>query len=53
MLLSRMTLDNKRKVSKQQVLDMVKNEQPELLLTVGAGDIDTLVHPLKLILEHV
>jgi UDP-N-acetylmuramate--alanine ligase len=53
MLLSRMTLDNKRKVSKQQVLDMVRNEQPELLLTVGAGDIDTLVHPLKLILEHV
>lgn len=52
MLLNRMTLQNKRKLSKQETLDAVKNEKPELLLTVGAGDIDTLVHPLKEILSN-
>jgi UDP-N-acetylmuramate--alanine ligase len=28
-------------------------EKPELLLTVGAGDIDQLVQPLKEALENV
>jgi UDP-N-acetylmuramate--alanine ligase len=31
----------------------VRIEKPELLLTVGAGDIDQLVGPLKNALEHV
>ena len=31
----------------QSALSLIKNKQPELLLTVGAGDIDTLVLPLK------
>jgi len=52
MLLNRMELQNKRKLSKQQALDAVANEKPELLLTVGAGDIDTLVHSLKEILSN-
>ena len=52
MLLSKMQLVNKRKLTKQEALDAVKNEKPELLLTVGAGDIDTLVHPLNEILQH-
>jgi len=52
MLLNRMELQNKRKLSKQQALDAVANERPELLLTVGAGDIDTLVHSLKEILSN-
>ncbi|MGN8071618.1 UDP-N-acetylmuramate--L-alanine ligase [Mucilaginibacter sp. SG564] len=52
MLLNRMELQNKRKLSKQEALDAVTNEQPELLLTVGAGDIDTLVHSLKEILSN-
>jgi UDP-N-acetylmuramate--alanine ligase len=52
MLLNRMHLQNKRKLTKQEALDAVKSEQPELLLTVGAGDIDTLVHPLKDILQN-
>jgi UDP-N-acetylmuramate--alanine ligase len=53
MILNRMKLDNKRKCGKQECLDIVKNEKPELLLTVGAGDIDQLVQPLKSILDHV
>jgi UDP-N-acetylmuramate--alanine ligase len=52
MLLNRMHLQNKRKLSKQEALDAVAYEKPELLLTVGAGDIDTLVHSLKEILSN-
>jgi UDP-N-acetylmuramate--alanine ligase len=53
MILERMKLDNKRLFSKHDVVETVKNEQPELLLTVGAGDIDQLVQPLKQVLQHV
>jgi UDP-N-acetylmuramate--alanine ligase len=53
MILSRMQLANKRICSKQEALDIIRDEKPELLLTVGAGDIDQLVQPLKNILEHV
>jgi UDP-N-acetylmuramate--alanine ligase len=52
MLLDKMQLVNKRKLSKQDALSAVKNEMPQLLLTVGAGDIDTLVHPLKEIMQN-
>jgi len=47
MILSRMQLANKRKLTKQQAIDAIANEKPALLLTVGAGDIDQLVEPLK------
>lgn len=47
LLLDKMTLADKRLCGKQEALDFVKTHKPELLLTVGAGDIDTLVQPLK------
>jgi UDP-N-acetylmuramate--alanine ligase len=47
MILSRMKLANKRIAGKQEAVEIVKNEKPGLLLTVGAGDIDTLVEPFK------
>ncbi len=53
MILSRMKLANKRILSKQEAIEAIKNEQPELLLTVGAGDIDQLVEPLKNALTNV
>jgi UDP-N-acetylmuramate--alanine ligase len=52
MILNRMKMWNKRKCGKQESLDIVRFEKPELLLTVGAGDIDQLVQPLKNILEN-
>ena len=51
-LLDKVALENKRLVSRDHVLDIVKNERPELLVTVGAGDIDRLVKPLKNILSN-
>jgi len=53
MILSRMQMLNKRKCGKQEAVDLVRIEKPELLLTVGAGDIDQLVGPLKNALEYV
>ena len=52
-ILSRMKLANKRICGKQESIEIVQLEKPELLLTVGAGDIDTLVLPLKQVLENV
>lgn len=53
MILQRMKLGNKRLSNKQTVVNEIKGEKPELLLTVGAGDIDTLVQPLKQALQNV
>ena len=53
MILDRMHLLDKRKCGKQAAVDLVRIEKPELLLTVGAGDIDQLVAPLKNALENV
>ncbi|MBC6112211.1 UDP-N-acetylmuramate--L-alanine ligase [Pedobacter fastidiosus] len=46
-LLDKITLEDKKICGKEFVIQHVKNTKPELLLTVGAGDIDTLIEPLK------
>ncbi|WP_345955980.1 UDP-N-acetylmuramate--L-alanine ligase [Mucilaginibacter sp. PAMB04168] len=46
-ILNRMQLADKHLLSKQEVIKRVQDLQPQLLLTVGAGDIDQLVEPLK------
>lgn len=51
-LLSKVALENKRLVSPQEVLQIVADEKPTLLVTVGAGDIDRLVKPLGELLRH-
>ncbi|MGN5955814.1 UDP-N-acetylmuramate--L-alanine ligase [Sphingobacterium lactis] len=51
-LLSKIELESKRLVSPEQVLEIVKSESPELVVTVGAGDIDKLVKPLSDILRN-
>ncbi|MET4140910.1 UDP-N-acetylmuramate--L-alanine ligase [Pedobacter sp. UYP1] len=52
-LRAKLTLENTGVYSKDEVLKYVKVNQPELLVTVGAGDIDTLIQPLKNILTDV
>ncbi|HVW97956.1 MAG TPA: UDP-N-acetylmuramate--L-alanine ligase [Mucilaginibacter sp.] len=52
MILERMELENKRCISKNDVVNVIRQEKPALLLTVGAGDIDTLVQPLKQVLQN-
>lgn len=50
-LLDQVTTSSKRVLSKEQVLEAVRNAPPELLVTAGAGDVDRLVLPLKEILK--
>lgn len=51
-LLDKVKVKEKKLVSALEAKAYVQAERPELLATVGAGDIDRLVKPLKNILEH-
>ncbi|NGM60354.1 UDP-N-acetylmuramate--L-alanine ligase [Sphingobacterium sp. SGG-5] len=51
-LLDQVALENKRLVTPQEVLNIIEEEKPELVVTMGAGDIDRLVQPIKRILEN-
>ena len=48
-LLDMVTIQDKKILNKTQVLGYIEAKSPALLVTVGAGDIDTLVEPLKAI----
>jgi UDP-N-acetylmuramate--alanine ligase len=52
MILDKMKIKNKQVLDKAAVLDWVKENKIELLITAGAGDIDTLVEPIKRILNN-
>jgi len=52
MLANDMDVDKVTVCGKQEVLEIIRIEKPKLLLTVGAGDIDTLIKPLKNILQN-
>lgn len=50
-LLEKTTLENKQLVQKEELLEAVKTAHPEVLMTLGAGDIDRFVKPLKELLS--
>ncbi|GAA4801067.1 UDP-N-acetylmuramate--L-alanine ligase [Olivibacter ginsenosidimutans] len=52
-LLLKIDVERKYKLSNAEILDYIRNERPEVLVTVGAGNIDLLVEPIKEILENV
>lgn len=51
MLLNKIRLVNKKLVSRDNLVDEVLKLSPEVLLTMGAGDIDRLIQPLKTALD--
>ncbi len=51
MILNKMKNNNKRILDKNELLEWVKKNKTELLITAGAGDIDTLVEPIKEIIK--
>ena len=61
MILARMKSEKKKVVSKQELMSWIKNDYSrsvnedfgEILITAGAGDIDTLVSPIKEILKGI
>jgi UDP-N-acetylmuramate--alanine ligase len=53
LILDQVTSPRKRLLSKEEALDdLLRNPDFEVLATVGAGDIDALVKPIKYILEN-
>lgn len=52
MLLDKMKSTNKHLVKKENVLEFLKNKNIEVLMTMGAGDIDKLVTPIEELLKQ-
>ncbi len=51
MLLGKMKLERKFIVKKENVIDFLKTHATEVVITLGAGDIDLLVEPIKELLK--
>ncbi|SFQ53157.1 UDP-N-acetylmuramate--L-alanine ligase [Parafilimonas terrae] len=51
LILDKMQLPQKQLLDKNAMLDWVKLYKPQLVIMLGAGDIDALVQPVKKILE--
>lgn len=51
MILNKMKCVNKQVLEKNELVEWIRKNKTELLITAGAGDIDTLVEPLKKIIE--
>ncbi len=47
MLLNKINKSEKYLLQKSEVIDFIRNKNPEILLTLGAGDIDQLVNPIE------
>ncbi|MFO0322372.1 MAG: UDP-N-acetylmuramate--L-alanine ligase [Bacteroidota bacterium] len=47
MLLDKMICKNKFLVEKENVIEFLKSRKNEVILTLGAGDIDTLIEPIE------
>ena len=52
MILNKMKISNKKVLDKPGLLKWIKENKTELLITAGAGDIDTLVEPIKNIINN-
>lgn len=52
MIVERMVLPNRQVLGKEALLEWLSAQSLELVITAGAGDIDTLVQPIKQILTN-
>lgn len=50
-LLDKLTCSEKWLLSKEQIIEHLSNDQSDVIATVGAGDIDQLIEPIKEILQ--
>lgn len=52
MLLEKINVINKSVIEKNDLLEFLRRRQPEVLVTMGAGDIDQMVEPIAKILRE-
>ena len=50
-LLNKVNASNKKNCQKSELIDLINREKPELLITMGAGDIDRFVEPLEKLIK--
>lgn len=50
-LLNLTQVEDKQVLSREEVLDLLENNPPDVLLTMGAGDIDQMVAPIEALLN--
>lgn len=50
-LLDKMKITDKKLLTKEEVLEEIKNTTKEVIVTMGAGDIDVLIEPLEKLLK--
>ena len=50
-LLDKVQLEDKRICTKAELINLIESEKPELLVTMGAGDIDRFVEPLEKLIK--
>jgi len=53
MIYNKMSIEHKILCSKKDVIDIISKKKPDVLLTLGAGDIDQLVEPLRKLLVEI
>ena len=53
MLLDKMKLKNKYIIKKEEVVSFLKTHPVEVVVTLGAGDVDTLVEPIEELLKKI
>ncbi len=52
LIFDKVTIENKTLCSKNELLDVLKTKKPEVLITLGAGDIDRMIEPIKELLKN-
>jgi UDP-N-acetylmuramate--alanine ligase len=52
-IFDKVTIQDKHRISKEDLVSHLRKSTPEVFLTLGAGDIDQLVEPLKTLFEAV
>ena len=53
MIYNKMTTEHKMLCTKKDVIDIIAKKKPDVLLTLGAGDIDQLIEPIKKLLIEI
>jgi len=51
-IFDKVTIASKTSCSNKDLMDVLKNKEFEVLLTMGAGDIDKFVDPIKLLINN-
>lgn len=50
-IFNKVTIQDKHRVSKEELIHHLRKQTPQVFLTLGAGDIDQLVEPIKILFE--